>query len=299
MPALPENIDESRLVRLIRLAGEEDLGTRGDITSSLLPDATQSMRVAVVARQAGVLAGSDILSILFDALCGFDRIQQEELLPDEAPLQPGTQVCRLQGPADSLLAAERTVLNFLQRLCGVATLTRRYVDRVRDFNAKIYDTRKTLPGWRDLDKYAVKCGGGCNHRRGLYDAVLIKDNHLADIPEADLATTVAKMVHAAAQLSPAPSFVEVEVDTLEQLNAILPIDGIDVILLDNFSLDDLVRAVERRGGAGREECVQLEASGGITLETVCDIARTGVDRIAVGAITHAAVALDLGFDHLE
>ena len=299
MPVLPENIDERRLVQLIRLAGEEDLGTRGDITSSLLPAASKSMRVAVVARQAGVLAGGGILSVLLDVLCGVDRIKQGGLLSDGASLQADTQVCCLQGPADALLAAERTILNFLQRLCGVATLTRRYVDRVKEFNTKIYDTRKTLSGWRDLDKYAVRCGGGSNHRHGLHDAVLIKDNHLADIPGPALATTVAKMVHAAAQLSPAPHFVEVEVDTLEQFSAILPIDGIDVILLDNFSRDDMARAVELRRAAGRDECIQLEASGGITLDIVCEIARTGVDRIAVGAITHAATALDLGFDRLE
>lgn len=255
--------------------------------------------MAVVARQAGVLAGGGILSVLLDVLCGVDRIQQEGLLPDATPLQPGTQVCCLQGPADTLLAAERTILNFLQRLCGVATLTRRYVDRVKEFDTTIFDTRKTLPGWRDLDKYAVRCGGGCNHRRGLHDAVLIKDNHLADIPGSALAKTVAEMVHAAWQLSPAPHFVEVEVDTLEQFSAILPIDGIDVILLDNFSLEDMARAVELRRPAEQEERVQLEASGGITLETICDTARTGVDRIAVGAITHAAAALDLGFDRLE
>lgn len=299
MPALPKNIDERRLVQLIRLAGEEDLGTRGDITSSLLPAASKSMHVAVVARQAGVLAGGGILSVLLDVLCGVGRIKQEELLSDGTQLQTGTQVCYLQGPADTLLAAERTVLNFLQRLCGVATLTRRYVDRVKEFNTKIYDTRKTLPGWRDLDKYAVRCGGGSNHRHGLHDAVLIKDNHLADIPGPALATTVAEMVHAAGRLSPAPNFFEVEVDTLKQLGTILRIDGIDVILLDNFSLEDMARAVELRRAAGREKRVQLEASGGITLTTVCDIARTGVDRLAVGAITHAAAALDLGFDRLE
>ena len=299
MPTFPENIDESRLVRLIRLSAEEDLGPHGDITSSLLPASSKSMRVAVVARQAGVLAGGGILSVLLDVLCGVDRIKQVGLLSDGVQLQPGTQVCRLQGPADALLAAERTILNFLQRLCGVATLTRRYVDQIGEFKAKIYDTRKTVPGWRDLDKYAVACGGGCNHRRGLHDAVLIKDNHLAGIPEADLAATVTKMVRAAAQLSPAPHFLEVEVDTLEQFSAILPIDGIDVILLDNFSPDDMARAVELRRAAGREKPVQLEASGGITLDTVSRIARTGVDRIAVGAITHAAAALDLGFDRLE
>ncbi|MFH0979975.1 MAG: carboxylating nicotinate-nucleotide diphosphorylase [Planctomycetota bacterium] len=204
----------------------------------------------------------------------------------------------LIGPNRSVLATERVLLNFLQRLCGVATLTRRYVDAVVGTTAKIYDTRKTTPGWRLLEKYAVRCGGGHNHRMGLYDAVLLKDNHLAGIPVERLSYAVFDMLNRAADLSPVPKFVEVEADSLEQLEELFKVVGIHIILLDNFGLDDLRRAVARRDALGLKGRVELEASGGITLANAAEVARTGVDRISVGALTHSATAVDLSLARL-
>jgi nicotinate-nucleotide pyrophosphorylase (carboxylating) len=195
-----------------------------------------------------------------------------------------------------MLAAERTLLNFLQHLSGVATLTHRFVTAVAGTHAKIYDTRKTSPGLRTLDKYAVRCGGGHSHRTGLYDAVLIKDNHLAGIPPSRLAHTVSDMLGRIEALPRRPAFVEVECDTTEQFAELLKVVGLDVILLDNFELEGLQEAVKLRDDAGFRGKLELEASGGVTLENVRAVAGTGVERIAVGAITHSAPAFDLSLE---
>jgi nicotinate-nucleotide pyrophosphorylase (carboxylating) len=191
-----------------------------------------------------------------------------------------------------MLAAERVLLNFLQRLCGVTAATRTYVRAVAGTGATICDTRKTIPGWRLLDKYAVRCGGGANHRAGLYDAVLIKDNHLTGIPDSRFSFAVFDMLNRL-PVEPKPEFVEVEAQSLAAFEQLLKVVGIHMILLDNFSIDDLRRAVELRAAEGLAAKVQLEASGGITLKNVRVVAETGVDRISVGAITHSAVAVDL------
>lgn len=295
---LPDNIDADRLGRLIRLAREEDFGERGDITAGLLPPRTEAARIAVVARQGGVFAGQPVLPCLLDALCKGEPVEIADCVADGAALSPQQCICTLTGPAAPLLAAERTVLNFLQRLSGVATLTRAYVDAVASTQARIHDTRKTVPGWRDLDKYAVRCGGGRNHRHGLHDAILIKDNHLAGIEPARLAGAVFEMLNTASALAPPARFVEVEVDTLAQLAEVLKVMGVDIVLLDNFSLADLAAAVALRDEHGLRDKVALEASGGVNLEAVRDVAQTGVDRIAVGAITHSAPALDIAFDQI-
>ncbi|HUB25491.1 MAG TPA: nicotinate-nucleotide diphosphorylase (carboxylating), partial [Tepidisphaeraceae bacterium] len=177
----------------------------------------------------------------------------------------------------------------------VATLTHRFVRRVEGTAARIFDTRKTLPGLRALEKYAVRCGGGHNHRFGLFDAVLVKDNHLANISPKDFAAFAAGVVAKSRGEDPR-RVIEVEVDTLDQLREVLKVDGIDLILLDNMDCPGMVAAVEMRDRAGRKSSVELEASGGVSLETVRAIALTGVDRIAVGALTHSAPALDIGFD---
>jgi nicotinate-nucleotide pyrophosphorylase (carboxylating) len=220
------------------------------------------------------------------------------MMADGDPAPAGATVASVCGPRHAVLQMERTLLNFLGRMSGVATLTRRFVDTARAANPSvaILDTRKTLPGWRELDRYAVRCGGGVNHRQGLYDAVLIKDNHLAGTPLDQLAETVSRMAESARALQPAPRFVEVEVDGLEQLSEALRASGVDFILLDNFTTADLRAAVRMRGARGRRGQVGLEASGGVTLATVADIAATGVERISVGALTHSAVSLDLGLD---
>jgi nicotinate-nucleotide pyrophosphorylase (carboxylating) len=202
---------------------------------------------------------------------------------------------RVRGPLRSLLSAERVILNFLQHLSGVATQTQRFVRRVEGTRASIYDTRKTVPGFRALDKYAVRAGGGRNHRTGLYDGLLIKDNHLAGVPLRDLPAFLANVVARSRGESDA-RLIEVEVDTLEQLREVLKVDGIDVVLLDNMDCPRMEMAVALRDELGKKGKVELEASGGVTIETVRTIALTGVERIAVGAITHSAPALDIGLD---
>jgi len=209
--------------------------------------------------------------------------------------QPRTPLLRIQGPVRSLLSAERIILNFLQHMSGVATHTHRFVRRVAGTGAKIYDTRKTVPGMRLLDKYAVRCGGGFNHRIGLYDGLLVKDNHLADIPLRELRDYLSKVVAQCRAEDPA-RLIEIEVDRLEQLQEVLKVDGLHVVLLDNMDCPTMERAVEMRDAAGRKGQIELEASGGVTLETVRSIASTGVERIAVGAITHSAAALDVSLE---
>jgi nicotinate-nucleotide pyrophosphorylase (carboxylating) len=221
------------------------------------------------------------------------RVQWTNSLADGAALQPGTIVAELTGSLRSLLTGERTALNFLTHLSGIASLTRRYVAAVAGTRAGIYDTRKTLPGWRVLEKYAVRMGGGRNHRVGLYDMVLIKDNHLAGWKASAANHTIAEAVRVAREAVGPEIPVEVEVDTLEQLRDALAGQP-DIVLLDNMNCERLAQAVAIRDAAAPQ--VELEASGGVSLETVSEIARTGVERISVGALTHSAVALDLAFD---
>ena len=197
-----------------------------------------------------------------------------------------------------ILSAERVLLNFLQRLCGIATLTGSFVDAAAGTDAAIYDTRKTAPGWRVLEKYAVRCGGGRNHRRGLFDAVLIKDNHLAGVDPDRLAGTVFEMLNRLSTSDAKPAFVEVEADSPDQVEALLTVVGIDVVLLDNFSVENLREAVATRDRLGLGGKVALEASGGVTLETVTAVAETGVDRISIGALTHSPRAIDLSLERV-
>jgi nicotinate-nucleotide pyrophosphorylase (carboxylating) len=291
---------------LLRLAMAEDLGAAGDWTTRALVPAEASGQAAVVGRQAGVVAGLPAAEM---ALREIDpRVHWLAKAHDGDPVAPGQEIAHVQGLASSLLSAERLVLNVLGRLSGIASLTRRYVDAVAGTRAKIYDTRKTTPGWRRLEKYAVRCGGGCNHRAGLFEAVLIKDNHLAFGVQSGMAAparyTPAEAVlrvrrflrENAGQQQGGEMIVEVEVDTLAQLDEVLPAEP-DIILLDNMSWAELAQAVARRDARAPE--VQLEASGGITLQTVRRIAESGVDRISVGALTHSAACLDIGLDWLS
>jgi nicotinate-nucleotide pyrophosphorylase (carboxylating) len=202
---------------------------------------------------------------------------------------------RIRGPMRSLLAAERVILNFLQHLSGVATLTARFVRRVEGTSAKIYDTRKTLPGLRALDKYAVRCGGGHNHRMGLYDGMLIKENHIAGIGIKELAVVLSQKI-AESRKENRDRFVEVEVESLEQFREVLKLEGDLVVLLDNMDCPKMESAVELRDRAGKKGKIVLEASGGVTLETTRPIALTGVERISVGALTHSAAALDISLE---
>ncbi|MHB1560827.1 MAG: carboxylating nicotinate-nucleotide diphosphorylase [Isosphaeraceae bacterium] len=280
---------------LLPLALAEDLGQVGDITSAATIPSQARGAARLVARSPGVLAGLPVaarLALEFELWDGW-----QPLMADGDRLEPGAVVARLAGPMRSLLAFERTALNFLQRLSGIATLTARFVAATAGTRAAILDTRKTTPGWRALEKYAVRCGGGRNHRFGLYDAVLIKDNHLAWLATSggpDRDEPIAAAVAAARANVPAGTEVEVEVDTLDQLDAALR-SGPDIILVDNLGPEGMAEAIRRRDAANPR--IQLEASGGITLATVGAIAATGVDRISVGALTHSAPALDLAMDY--
>lgn len=291
--------------RLIDLACDEDLGP-GDITSALLPDFAQLVTARLVPRRPGIICGLAVAPAICTA---FARRVDEALqfapaphgsrpFADGDPVVPGTAVGTLAGPKALVLAAERTLLNFLGRLSGVATLTRRFVDAARAANpeVRILDTRKTMPGWRELDKYAVRAAGGHNHRQGLFDAVLIKDNHLAHIPPGRLAAELTTMLDVTWPHDAQPSFIEVEVDSLAQLEQVCRVPAVNIVLLDNFTPADMRAAVALRDAQGLRGRLELEASGGVTLETVGEIAATGIDRISIGALTHSAPALDLGLD---
>lgn len=273
---------------LIRLALAEDLGTAGDLTCAALIRPEERAAVQVVARTAGIVAGSPVGQMVFQSLDPSVSWSQE--IEDGQPVGPGSVVATVSGSLKSLLIGERTMLNFMTHLSGIATITRRFVDAVHGTRASVLDTRKTLPGWRILEKYAVRCGGGTNHRMGLYDGVLIKDNHLAAWTESD---SIAQAVRTARRKSPAGISIEVEVDSLGQLRDALQGQP-DIVLLDNMNPAMLREAVILRDqlAAG----VLLEASGGVTLSTVGEIAKTGVERISVGGLTHSAPALDLAFD---
>lgn len=269
---------------LIELALREDIGS-GDVTSEAFIPAETIAVARIVARENGVLAGIDTAAEVFRRV---DSALQLELeLPDGTALTPGSVALIVRGSARSILTGERTALNFAQRLSGVATLTRAYADAIAGTGARLLDTRKTTPGFRMLEKAAVLAGGGTNHRIGLYDQVLIKDNHLAAVPN-----DCALQASIEAILEKRPGIrIEIEADTLDQVARFVRLRGVNVILLDNMSNDELRQAVAlRRNG------VVFEASGGVNLRTIRAIAETGVDFISVGALTHSARAIDLGLD---
>ncbi len=269
---------------VVRLALAEDLGRAGDVTAVACIPAEARLMADFAARQAGVAAGLAVVRLAVRAMDP-DAVVEERIKDGEA-FEAGQILVRVEANARALLAAERTALNLLGRLCGVATLTRAYVEAVDGTGARIADTRKTTPGLRALEKHAVAMGGGSNHRFGLDDAVLIKDNHVA------VCGGAAEAVRRARASVGHLMKVEVEVDGLDQLDAVLALeDGPDVVMLDNFSLDDLREAVRRTAGR-----LVLEASGGVNLKTVRAIAETGVDVISVGALTHSAPNLDIGLD---
>nr|WP_245632709.1 carboxylating nicotinate-nucleotide diphosphorylase [Alicyclobacillus kakegawensis] len=266
---------------LIQLALAEDAG-RGDLTSEVIVPADLSAVATIRVQGPARVAGLPVMEAVFAA---FDpNVTVTRLVEDGTDVEGTTQVCRVEGLARSILTAERTALNFLARLSGVATLTRTAVEQLAGTRTKLLDTRKTTPGWRALEKYAVAVGGGVNHRHGLDDMVLIKDNHVA------LAGGVAAAVALARQRIGLAPKIEVEVDTLEQLCEALSA-GADIILLDNMDNDTLAQAVAITAGK-----VPLEASGNVTLERLPAIGRTGVDYVSMGALTHQAVSVDVGLD---
>ena len=271
---------------LIELALAEDIGD-GDVTSLYFIPEERRACAFVAVRKDGVVSGVELAARVFSTV---DReLEVEILIADGSRVSSGALLIRVEGSARSILTAERTALNFLQRLSGVATLTAHYVEQVKGTRAQILDTRKTTPGYRLLEKKAVLDGGGSNHRLGLYDRAMVKDNHLV----AEGGTqAIQAAIHRLKSDKPGVE-VELEADHIEQVRSFLALDGVDHILLDNMSLEQLREAVILRGERGKP---MFEASGGITLETLRDIAKTGVDFISVGALTHSAPALDIGLD---
>jgi nicotinate-nucleotide pyrophosphorylase (carboxylating) len=261
---------------------EEDLGRAGDITTQATIPASASATAVIATREHGVVAGLPLARAAFRLLD--PNITFECCMDDGARVMRGDVVARISGPARAILSAERVALNYLGRIGGIATLTWHYAARISHTKARVCDTRKTTPGLRAFEKYAVRCGGGANHRFGLDDAVLIKDNHIA------VAGGVAAALRAAKAHGGHLVKIEIEVDTLDQLREVLD-EGADAILLDNMTLEQLREAVSLIGGR-----MTVEASGGVTLDTIAAIAETGVDLISVGALTHSAPALDLGLD---
>ena len=277
-PALAEVL----LKPLVKAALTEDLGRRGDVTSQATIPADMRAQLQIKARQAGVICGMDLARLSFALID--EQIEFIAKVNDCATVEAGTILATVRGNARNLLTAERTALNFMTHLSGIATDTKKIVDSVADYPAQITCTRKTIPGLRIVQKYAVRCGGGRNHRLGLDDAILIKDNHIAIA--GDIKTAIQQAQNFAGHLIP----IEVEVDTLEQLEQALDA-GVNLVLLDNMAPDVLLKAVTMCRGRAK-----TEASGGITPETVQAVAKTGVDFIAMGYLTHSTTALDIGLD---
>jgi nicotinate-nucleotide pyrophosphorylase (carboxylating) len=285
------NIKKAR--PLIRMAVEEDLG-QGDTTSELFFKDDTIAKANVVSREEIIVCGMDVVR---EILKYYDKkLKLKVLVNDGESAHVGCRIGAIEGPLCSMLSAERVMLNFLQRLSGIATTTRKFVRAIQGTKAKIYDTRKTTPGWRILEKYAVRCGGGHNHRLGLYDGILVKDNHLAQLGR-NFQPKLRKIVCKARKVE-GVKFVAVEVDHVDhQLNHVLKIPGVDIVLLDNMGQWQLKHAVDMRNEmCGKSKRPLLEASGNITLSSVSAIAQCGIDRIAVGAITHSARAVDIALD---
>jgi nicotinate-nucleotide pyrophosphorylase (carboxylating) len=291
-------IDDCR--QIIRLAVREDLDRGLDLTTVALVPPQARGAASVAARQGGTIAGLLAIPLVIEEM----NLQASWTpdVEDGAVVAAGACLGRIRGVTRDLLTGERILLNVLGRLCGIASWTQQFVASVAGTSARIYDTRKTTPGWRRLEKYAVRCGGGTNHRTGLYDAILIKDNHLAQStssgapPLSPAAAVVRAREFLTGYLTSSMDqrvLIEVEVDTLEQFDEALRVTP-DIILLDNMSTDQLRQCVQRRNAAGAK--VELEASGGISRMNIRAVAETGVDRISLGALTHSAIALDVGLD---
>lgn len=275
--------------KLVDLALQEDLGEQGDITTKSTVSEKKTITAHLVSREGGIVAGVDLAEYVFS---NFDSsLNIETYIKDGKSVSENEKILTVAGNAQSILQAERTALNFLTHLSGIATQTASYVQAISHTDAQILDTRKTLPGWRALQKHAVKAGGGQNHRMGLYDMVLIKDNHIAAAGGVKNALERVKASDNRIKAKTPEVKVEIEVDTLEQLQEVLDSGGVDIVMLDNMPAEDLKTAVEMA-----KDTIKTEASGGITLESIVKIAESGVDYISVGALTHSIKALDIGLD---
>lgn len=268
---------------LIKVALEEDLGSNGDITSLATIPTDKKITTTINTREDGILSGVDVAKRVFGEVDKTLNVQNH--LKDSDAFKAGSTILTISGNAQNILKAERTALNFLSHLSGIATQTSKYVNAVKGTNAKIYDTRKTLPAYRQLGKQAVKDGGGHNHRFGLYDAILIKDNHIA------AAGSIENALNAAQGKS---NFIQIEVDTLEQLKDVLKNGNAHAVLLDNMNAEKLSEAIDIIDGR-----LITEASGGITLKNIKEIAETGIDRVSIGALTHTITPIDFGLDYSD
>jgi len=290
--------DFEEIKEIVQLAIKEDIGD-GDITSNIfIPDDSES-EGALIAKEAGIVAGLPVAGYV---LLQIDKdLIFTSNIEDGSRVERGTEIARVKGLTISLLSAERVVLNFLQRLSGIATATNRFAEKVKGYKAQIMDTRKTTPGWRYLEKYAVRVGGGVNHRMGLYDHILIKDNHLKIMESEKENGAIVRLVKKARKQIENGTLIEAEVEDLSQVKDVADA-GVDIILFDNIEPSKIRKAInmvkeyEKNQGARTGKAILTEASGNITIQNVEDYAKAGVDRISIGAITHSARALDISFE---
>ncbi len=291
-------LDLEKIKDIVQLAIKEDIGT-GDITSEIfIPEGSESEGI-LIAKEDGIVAGLPVAGYVLSQID--ENVILTSNIEDGSRVRKDTIIGSVKGLTLSLLSAERLVLNFLQRLSGIATVTNRFVERIKEYRTQIMDTRKTAPGWRYLEKYAVRVGGGINHRMGLYDQILIKDNHLKTMGSEKENGAISRLVRKAREQIESGTLIEVEVEDLCQIRNVVNA-GVDIILFDNMEPSkireavDMVREFEKNQGAGTGKVILTEASGNITIENVEEYAEAGVDRISVGAITHSARALDISFE---
>jgi nicotinate-nucleotide pyrophosphorylase (carboxylating) len=291
-------LDLEKIRDIVQLAIKEDIGA-GDITSKIfIPDGFETEGV-IIAKEAGIVAGLPVAGYVLSQID--ENLIFTSNIEDGSRVKKGTIIGSVKGLTLSLLSAERLVLNFLQRLSGIATATNRFAEKIKGYRTQIMDTRKTAPGWRYLEKYAVRVGGGINHRMGLYDQILIKDNHLKAMGSEKENGAISRLVRKAREQIENGMLIEVEVEDLCQIKDVVDA-GVDIILFDNMEPSkireavDIVREIEKNQDAGTGKAILTEASGNITIENVEEYADAGVDRISVGAITHSARVLDISFD---
>ena len=291
-------LDLEKIKDIVQLAIKEDIGD-GDITSKIfIPDGSKTEGM-LIAKEAGVVAGLPVAGYVLSQID--ENLILTSNIEDGSRVKKGTIIGSVKGLTLSLLSAERLVLNFLQRLSGIATATNRFAEKIKGYRTQIMDTRKTAPGWRYLEKYAVRVGGGINHRMGLYDQILIKDNHLKTMGSEKENGAISRLVRKAREQIENGMLIEVEVEDLCQIKDVVDA-GVDIILFDNMEPSkireavDIVKEIEKNQGAGTGKAILTEASGNITIENVEEYADAGVDRISVGAITHSVRVLDISFD---
>jgi len=289
---LRNKLSEFALKDLIRNAFKEDIGS-GDITTELLVPKNEVIKAAIILKEKATVAGLEIARKVFKAVN--KDIRFEAVSADGSQEKPGKIIAKIQGQAGSILSGERTALNFLSHLSGVATVTRSFVDEVKPYKAKIMDTRKTTPGLRELEKYAVALGGGHNHRMGLWDAVLVKDNHIAVLKAGARGINIKDIARLVKEKKPKGMKTDIEVRNLKEFQEVLEIPP-DIIMLDNMDISQIKKAVAMRDAQPSRKNVKIEVSGGVRLSNIKAIARAGVDMISIGALTHSAKAVDMSLE---